>query len=94
MHTQFYATVIILQIMDYLTTKLAFWRSGAVELNPLVGFGIQPSDGSLLLAKFLVALVLCIAAYRKPRISWLLWTACGAYGLIVINNLCVAGRVY
>jgi hypothetical protein len=72
--------LILLQVADGLSTRVALAIPGAIELNPLVhNLGLWP-------AKLLVlALVLLLALKTiKPQRVWL---PCGFYVLIIGSNL-------
>lgn len=73
----------LLQVGDYLSTRLAF-AHGAVEANPAAGgLGIGT-------AKIVALVVIAFMVWRRPKSSWLPWAACGWYVLVVANNLALA----
>lgn len=77
------AAMALLQVGDFITSRAAFAR-GAVELNPLLGFGTRPS------LKLLFAKLLSIALFwlfvRRTRRLWIAGVLCALFAVIVCWN--------
>lgn len=78
--------LLVLQVLDIISTVLALRRPGTVEANPLLAplfkrFGVLPV---LLVAKSVVCALLW--QYRADLPLWLLLPMCAGYAYIVINN--------
>jgi hypothetical protein len=77
--------LLLLQVIDFVSTRLALARPGVVELNPWVRAN-RLWDVKL----YAFCLVCLLVWYGKGR-TWHLWVLCGIYGLIVGSNLILAG---
>lgn len=73
----------LLQLGDFVSSRAAFAR-GAVELNPLLGFGSRPSM-KLVFAK-LVSIALFWLFVRRTRHLWIAALLCGLFAVIVCWN--------
>lgn len=78
--------LLVLQVLDIISTVLALRRPGVVEANPLLAplfkrFGALPV---LLVVKSAVCALLW--QYRADLPLWLLLPLCAGYAYIVINN--------
>ena len=73
----------LLQIGDFVSSRAAFAR-GAVELNPLLGFGSRPSM-KLVFAK-LVSIALFWLFVRRTRRLWIAGVLCALFTAIVCWN--------
>jgi len=78
------AVMALLQVGDFITSRAAFER-GAVELNPLLGFGSRPSV-KLLFAKVLSMALFCLFVHRTRRL-WVAGLLCALFCAIVCWNV-------
>ena len=76
----------LLQIGDFITSRAAFAR-GAVELNPILGFGTRPSV-KLLIAK-LISIALFWLFVRRTRHLWVAGVLCALFAAVVCWNAAV-----
>jgi hypothetical protein len=77
--------LLLLQVIDFMSTRQALTRPGVVELNPWVR-----ANGLWDVKLYAFCLVCLLVWYGKGR-TWHLWVLCGAYGLIVGSNLILGG---
>jgi hypothetical protein len=73
----------LLQVADFLTSRAAFAR-GAVELNPLLGFGTRPGP-ELIVAK-LASIILFWLFVKRTRNLWIAGALCAVFAAIVCWN--------
>lgn len=84
--------LLVLQVLDIISTVLALRRPGTVEANPLLAplfkrFGALPT---LLVVKSAVCALFW--QYRTDLSMWLLLSLCAGYAYVVVNNFIIVLR--